>query len=353
MYNLINDLVCFKTVYPNYEEFYKCIEYIKDYFKGSRLHIKEYNFNNDVSLVISNTISKELDIIFCGHIDVVPADDKLFKIRKSADILYGRGVCDMKGQVAVLMTLMKELDTDKKIALFLTSDEERGGFNGTNRLLMKGYSCKVAVVPDGGSDFNLIIEEKGVLQLKITAVGTECHSSQPWVGQNPIIKLMELYNIIISKYPLPKNDTDWRTSVSLTKIEAGNAINKIPDSAAMYLDIRHINDDKKEDILSFLNGLSNDISIDTLDVGDVFYTDKDNYFIKKYIDICKTVLNHPIEVIKYSGASDARFFSAKSISCIMMNPIGGNFHGSDEWVNIKSLYILLDIYKEYIKSIKI
>ena len=134
MKKLLKDLISFKTV-TDENEFIKCFNYIKDYLKDSNLFIKEYTYKNKISLVISNTKSKELDIIFCGHIDVVPGNSKQFKAKIIGNKMYGRGTYDMKGHDAVMIKLMKNLNTNYKIALFLTSDEEQGGFKGTDILL--------------------------------------------------------------------------------------------------------------------------------------------------------------------------------------------------------------------------
>ena len=65
-------LIKYKTIKENYQEFDKAYEFIKKQLK--KYHIKEYIINNYKNLVISNTIDTNLDIIFCAHLDVVPAE---------------------------------------------------------------------------------------------------------------------------------------------------------------------------------------------------------------------------------------------------------------------------------------
>lgn len=353
MLNLISDLVSFKTVHLNYQEFEKCINYIRHFFNETLLNIREFEFNENKSIIISNTESKELDIIFCGHIDVVPDDDESFELVQKGDLLYGRGVSDMKGQIAVMMKLMKELNTDKKIALILTSDEEYGGFNGVKKVLEEGYTCKVAVVPDGGFDFGLITEEKGILVLKLKSRGIGCHSSEIYKGENAILKLFDVYNKIIEKYPLPKNEDDWKTSVNLAKIDGGDALNKVPNHASMFLDIRYVQAGIKDDILDLIMKNSTDISIEVRLEGDVFFVDTENKLIKKYIEVCEKVLNRKIKKMRFPATSDGRFFTSRNIPCVMMNPIGGNIHSTGEYVSLESLRKLLEIYKKYIEEVQL
>jgi len=346
MLKTIEQLIKCKTVYPNYEEITNCLHYIKAFFSDSGLYINEYECKGDKSIVISNSSDKNLDIIFCGHIDVVPANDDLFKLRISEGRIYARGAADMKSQVAVMMHLMLEATkSHKKIALMLTSDEERGGFNGTKYLLdERQYSCKIAIVPDGGADFNLVTEEKGVLQIKLAYIGKEAHSAYLWKGENALLRLYSVYNCLIEKYPNPESNERWRTSVNLASVVCDNALNKVPKFAEMLLDIRHINSDKKEDILKYINQIDSEVNIEVLAEGESFFCDEKNVLVKDFIKRCEAVLGTKIEREYVPSSSDARFFSSKGVPCIIMNPKCGNLHMDDEWVDIASLRDLFKIY---------
>ncbi len=351
----ITDLVAFETVYPHETEFSNCVEYIKNYFGSCNLHIEAFEYNQSKSLVISTHVGLNFDVIFCGHIDVVSAPQALFTVKQDGDILFGRGVADMKGQVAIMMQLMRQLaqdKTDKKVALFLTSDEERGGFDGVNRLLGDlGYSGNVAIVPDGGFDYALVAEAKGVLHIKITTRGVGCHSSEPWKGENAIIKLFDIFNRALAKFPNPKDHLDWKTSFNLSKIEGGDSVNKVPSSASMFVDIRHVYGDKAECIIDFIQNIDNSIHVEVFAQGQAFNVDADNIYVAKYIDVCRSAISKDITMIKCHSASDGRFFAHKNIPCLIMNPIGGNIHGDDEWVSLSSLITLKAIYEQYLREV--
>lgn len=66
-------LMKYKTIKNEYNEFDKAYNFIKS--KLEKYNIKEYIINNYKNLVISNTDDKNLDIIFCAHLDVVPANN--------------------------------------------------------------------------------------------------------------------------------------------------------------------------------------------------------------------------------------------------------------------------------------
>jgi acetylornithine deacetylase/succinyl-diaminopimelate desuccinylase-like protein len=65
-------LIKYKTIKNEYKEFDKAYDFIKKELKN--YNIKEHIINNYKNLVISNTKENNLDIIFCAHLDVVPAN---------------------------------------------------------------------------------------------------------------------------------------------------------------------------------------------------------------------------------------------------------------------------------------
>ena len=351
MKELLEELIKFKTIDDNNKydnEFIKCFDYIKNYLKDTKLFFKDYIFNGHRSIVIANTKDKDLDIIFCGHIDVVPGNDEQFNPVIKDNKMYGRGTFDMKGHDAVMIEIMKNLNTNYKVALFLTTDEEDGGFNGTDLLLNKeGYTSKFAIIPDGGNDFDLVVEEKGVYQLELSYKGKPAHSSTPYLGINAIVKLFDIYNKLIEIYPIPKDNDDFRTSINLGYINGGDFINCVPSSAKMGLDIRHITKDTKEEIYDNIKKIDKDVEIKTIEESYEFkYIESE--LSKEFLNIAKDVLNRKIKTTKCASSSDARFFYKNNISTIIMNAKGNDMHGNNEYILLDSLDKLYEIYSKFI-----
>ena len=344
---ILKNLMSFKTIDGSSLEFDKLFEYIKSILPNN-LYQTMYEFNNKKSLVISNSESKNLDLIICTHVDVVYGDDETMKYKEDETNIYGRGAIDMKGQVAVILSLIKNNTFNTKYAVFITSDEEIDG--NCCRELMKIYNSKLAIVPDGGNNFELIEEEKGLIQLKLTANTISAHASAPFDGENAILKLLNVYNKLIKKYPLPVSEEDYKTSINLSKINGGDSINKVPDNATMYLDIRYTSDVTLEGILNLINKIDSNIDVSVVTEGILFKTDINNKLIKKYIQTCEEVLNRKIVVKKVTSTSDGIYFSEKNIPTIIMNPSGGNAHAQNEYVNIDSLKKLYEIYEKFIKE---
>ena len=80
-------------------------------------------------IMIRNHKSLDFDALVLGHIDVVPAEDKMFNPVVKGGKLYGRGSLDMKSFAAVAMNSMQYVIENKlpiKFGIILSSDEEKG-----------------------------------------------------------------------------------------------------------------------------------------------------------------------------------------------------------------------------------
>lgn len=352
MENKLDEILCLleklmncPSVSKDNEVSNQLLDMIKDEVPNT-LFVKKHDFDGFGSLVISNTEDTDFDIVFCTHIDVVPCAE--YKYTEDDENVYGRGSFDMKGQVAVLITLFKELRTDKKVALFITSDEEIAG-NCAKGLVDIYPNIKLAIIPDGGKDFNLIEEEKGQLQIKLSVKTKTAHASQPYNGVNAITTLYDCYLKLLEKYPLPISSDDYKTSIALSKMVGGDALNQIPGYAEMYLDIRHTSRDKKEEFLNLIREVNPEIEIEIMTAGSAFVTDVNNPNIKMYLEMCEDVLGYMPKIVKTEATSDGIYFSDKNIPTALMNPIGDYPHCPNEFVNKKSL---LDLYKIYEKILK-
>lgn len=340
---VLEKLVSFKTIEGNIEEFDNIFSYIKSLIP-SNLYIVEYIFNNKKAMVISNTNSKKIDIAFCSHIDVVPCEE--YSIKFDEDKIFGRGTIDMKGSVAVLLYLFMKNKMSKKTALFITSDEEIDGYCAMK--LLEIYKPKLGVVPDGGKNFDLIVEEKGLLQLKLSINTISAHAAETYNGMNAITGLYKIYDKLIEKYPLPQNEKDYVTSINLSKINGGDAVNKVPNYCEMILDIRHISKDSKQEIMDYIKNINNEVKVDTIASGSLFKTEI-NSEIERYIDISQKVLGKKINLKSCASTSDAIYFSDLNIPTILTNPEGDNPHSKDEYVTRKGLLNLYKIFLEFTK----
>lgn len=347
--DLMSKLILFKTHNQDQNEISKCFTCIKEYLKDTKYNCVLNIHNGSQSMLITDNKTNEFDCLFCGHIDVVPADDEQFNAKIIGNYLYGRGAIDMKSQVALILLFLKHYNGNKRLGFIISSDEEIGGFNGTPILLDKfNVKAKVAIVPDGGYNFKLINSTRGVLQLNITMKGRSAHSSYEQQGENAILKAVNLYKSI--KNELNKQSKNCQT-VNLASIEVKNPVyNRVPDLVHLLIDIRYSNFSKIDIVYSILNSHP-DVSYEIYAKANPFYMSKDDEMVKKYIKVTELVLKNKVEIKECMSASDARFFMKYNIPVIIMNPMGRDMHGKNECVFMPSLEQLYDIYKKFVDVI--
>lgn len=351
---LSSDLITFRSIKENYSVRKDIIKFVKDYFKDDNVYIEEYDYNNVPSIVISLEKTKEPKIFLSGHLDVVDAKDEDFKPRVEGNKLYGRGSGDMKTACAVMMELLRYFSKEKNkasLALMLTTDEELGGLNGAGYLVNEvGYKSKVVMVPDGGKDLKtIILNQKGILHIKIKAHGKLAHGARPFWGENAIDKLINIYLELRKEIPELKERL-WENTLNLSKISGGQSTNSVPDYAEMTLDIRFINPDYKDKILDNIKKLTDNFEILATGYPTIQY--EDDPYMLKYKKIMEEELGSKIEFSKVEGASDARFFSAKGVSTIVTKINTENIHGDGEWVDLDEMESFYNAMIKYIKEVE-
>ncbi len=116
-------------------------------------------------------------ILYSGHVDVVPWDDRWHtdpqvltsKEESGEEVLVGRGVTDMKGGVAAMIAALPELAKCKSKILFsISSDEEIGGQNGTKIIvdhLVAENSLPDYVLTGDASGFEIITRRRNVFDV--------------------------------------------------------------------------------------------------------------------------------------------------------------------------------------------
>ncbi len=286
--------------------------------------------------------------LWFAHCDVVPASETQFSLSRDGDTLRGRGVKDMKG--AALPFLLAYRDACRKgkvpeVSILLSTDEEIGG-RTIPELITKGLRPEIAFTPDTGSAVGIVVEHKGAVWAELRCEGSSGHGAMPWTARNPLMLLSEALSRIAQQYP-PGTENDWRTTISPTILQGGDAQNRIPQSATAILDIRYP-PDKFSSVQNVLDTITQCLPqgcvLTIRESATPLRTDRNHPFIRKYEKIVTDVQGAPPTFIREHGATDARHFCAAGVPAFLYGPRGGGLHGSDEWVSLSSL---MDHYRIY------
>lgn len=267
----------------------------------------------------------------------------------------------MKGPVVAMTDAflkLKNSNQSSDVCLTLTSDEEMGGHKGSEFLSQKILQPKVVIVPDGGENFDLVVEQKGSINIITKSFGKSAHSSRPWEGQDTIEQAAKFILAIKKSFP---DDSTRKTTAIPTIVEAGDVNrkqikNKIPAVCEIHWNVRIPKNTTAKIILSKFEeiGRVNNTKIDNWEGDGIsFSTNKKDPLLKVWKDNLERLMGNKVNFTFTSSASDARYFSSKGIACIVTEVVGGGAHSENEWVNLKSLEILSKIYNHFHKIIKI
>ncbi len=358
--DLLAHLVTLETVSSNQKANKTALEWVKHELKDYPVHFKQLESNGSPSLLITTQNTKNPKLWLIAHMDVVPGQQDLFIPTVENNEMNGRGAMDMKMAIASYILLVKELNKslpNYDFGIMLTSDEEIGGKNGVKYLLDQGYSSKIALDPDGGFDWHIEEEAKGVLLIKLVARGRSAHSSRPWEGDNAIQKLQKILPQIQNLYPKNNQpDINWYPTVSVTVFQGGEATNVIPEYAESDINIRfpaYMSSSKIikdiNDIVQHYPGVSLMESLE----GSPHKVDINNPDFLLFKKIAKDKFNIDVKAMKSHGASDARFFGEKGIPVLVITPKGGDIHSADEWIDLDDLVRYYEVMKEWVKQVSV
>ena len=220
-----------------------------------------------------------------GHMDVVPAGEESlwntdpWTVTRDAadpDLIYGRGVEDNQQAIVcgcMVAAALKELDItpDLTLGLIFVADEETGNAYGIQHLLRErpdfAAEGDLIMVPDSGSEDARFIEiaEKGILWLKVTVNGRQCHASKPDDGRNALTAAaaMILGTADVEKRFSATNDifSPNRSTFTPTKHEANVPnVNTIPGKEVFYIDCRVLPCYSLDEVLAAFRALAADIA---------------------------------------------------------------------------------------------
>lgn len=193
------------------------IEYIQEYLAelgiGSNIISRKKGFSN---LLTTGTANR---LLFCGHVDVVPALDTgwtypPFSGAVQDGFVWGRGATDMKGGCAsILAALSMLVDREKEVTATcaFVCDEETGGEKGIRYLLAKKMippsDCLIA---EPSPVKNPSIGQKGLCRLRMKFSGNPAHGSlYPAVGVSAVMEAVSLLDYVKGLHDLEYPVDDW------------------------------------------------------------------------------------------------------------------------------------------------
>jgi succinyl-diaminopimelate desuccinylase len=356
--DLIKTLIGFKTTPKNFSEFNKTVDFIRDYYSGTNIIIKEHRFNNFPALFITTFDTKKPKLLFQGHLDVVNGNDKQFTPKIIGNKLFGRGSVDMKTFVALSMKFIKD-NPELDLGLVVTFDEEIGSENGAKKMVEEGYTTEMLFNGDGGYNYAVIYGEKGILKFNVTTVAHPGRHPYPWEGSNAFDLFVEDYRQLESLFPENKSATDndnWHSTYAIYDVNVSNNEFFTPNSVSAKISVYFTEDMTTEELFEKIKIAFKNSKVEKFVASERVFMNPDSKYTMLLKEIMEKQFGKEIVLRTENGSSDARFYADKGIPIVIVKVVGEDHHGENEHILIDQLlpiyYSISGFAYSYLEDVK-
>jgi succinyl-diaminopimelate desuccinylase len=293
-------------------------------------------------------------VVFHGHLDVVPGRAEQFTPRVEGDRLIGRGAYDMKGGLAAMLCALRDVGdlAGARVRMVIVPDEESEEIDerSTDAVVARGLGGHFAITGEP-TDLHIGIEAKGVLAMRITVHGRAAHSSTPWLGDNAVLKAIDVFRTI-ETLPFSRESSEMfdRPSINLSRIEGGDVINKVPDLATIAVDVRYLPGQDPGEILEQVRAIPG-IDVTRTFIHPAIGVSRHDPYVRGLCEAARRSTRGEVTSVGRDGASDAASFIEAGISAVEFGPTGGGHHGPEEWVSLRSMREYRRALVEFVRAL--
>lgn len=311
------------------------------------------------------------NLAFAGHTDVVPPGDlDAWTVDPFGAVirdgwLYGRGIVDMKGEIACFVAaIARYLERHGRpkgsISILVTGDEEGPAVNGTVELLRwaaaEGHHFDGCIVAEPTSVEALgdtaKIGRRGSLTVTLEARGKQGHVGYPHLADNAAHRIVAVLHRLMTE-PLDTGTEHFEpSSLQVTTIDIGNpASNVVPARARAVLNIRY---NERQSPETLRRRIETAIAAAGGKV-EARYSEGANAFLSTPGELAarlaasvEAVTGRRPQLSTTGGTSDARFIQAYC-PVIELGLVGATIHQADERVALDELERLTLIYLDFLE----
>jgi acetylornithine deacetylase len=294
-------------------------------------------------------------VLFEAHTDTVPVDAMVvepFGPKIEGGKMYGRGSCDVKAGVAVMLAALARLVKEKppgsaKLTVAFTVDEENGGL-GVSELMKSGVRADYAIVAEP-TLLNIVNAHKGVARFHIEVTGRACHSSRPDQGVSAVYRMarllagVEAYAEKLQARP-PHPVLGPRT-MSVGRVMGGVSPNTVPDYCRADVDRRLLPGETfesatadLEQFLKALPGVDFPFTLKKSSPGcDPLSPEPSAELVERFGAVIDSVVGkHTVHPVPFG--TDASRIAVAGVPAVVFGPGDiAQAHTKDEWIDLSQL----------------
>ncbi len=222
------------------------------------------------TVVARTNLGRPERVLIGGHLDTVPVNGNL-PHRFADGLLYGLGACDMKGGVAVALSLAASVVRPSRDVtyVFYECEEVAASFNGLQMLadrFPRLLDADLAILMEP-SDAGIEAGCQGTLRADVTVTGERAHSARSWLGVNAIHGASGILDRLASysaRRPVI-DGLEYREGLNAVGIRGGVAGNVVPDECVVTVNYRFAPDRTVEQAASHVADVFSGFAVTVVD----------------------------------------------------------------------------------------
>lgn len=342
----LEKLVCYESPSDDAEGVSRLARWIRDELKASGVAVETLACppRGEAVLARIGNGSTDRGTLLLGHHDTVWPTETLAEMpfRIADGRATGPGVFDMKGGIAVAMTVLEALAQEARpppATLLLVPDEERRSTASRGLTLNTAKDHRRVLVLEPSLDGAAKVARKGVGFFEIRLRGRPAHAGlEP---ENGVSALAELAHCVRFLERLADNERG--TSVTPTVARSGTTFNVVPETAVLSVDARAWTLEEAQRVEQAVRGYKPsdpriEVEVDGgFDRPPLEPTPESQalYLSAKRI---AAELGFELGAARVGGGSDGNFTAAAGIPTLDgLGPLGGGAHARDEFVVVSDL----------------
>ena len=223
----------------------------------------------------------------------------------SGPTAVGQGANQNKGPMAAVLAAVKALPRQLRQPVWVAVNTEGRSSHGGSRRIIDDLGIRAAWgIVSIGTDLAVSVGNRGRVDIVVTVPGQSCHSSQPWLGRNPIEGAADVVTALRTA-PLPPPHPELGGSSATPYQIAVHPVapHTIPAQARVIVDRRIL---PGEDIAEAVTGLrAHLLDIAGLDV----VVDEDVSMLPAVVDENSPVVAALRKGVEATGRSSSAFWS--------------------------------------------
>lgn len=329
----------------------RMVDYIAEFAKKDGLSVTRTPMEkcgDFLTIEINN--GKEKAGFLHAHMDTVH-EKGLFgdpPVRIEGDRMFGPGVIDCKGGIAIALLTMKTLldnGFDKHLRLILTSDEEISNILGGQQEIRfiqesaKGFPC--AINCETAERDEVVIARKAIIKYRLDIKGVSGHSGKHYFTSKNAI--LEAAHKVIT---LHEKSVPGGTTYSCNIISGGKVLNVIPDSCSVSLDIRAVTVRDMQIAMETVENIANTAFISGTSCEVTLLSTRPPMekrpetveLLNKLLSVCEKYDLGTLTPLEAGGGSDSCYTQAAGVPSICgVGASGGLQHTPKEYLDIPSI----------------